>query len=54
MTESGWDARPWEGAKALVRTGRHPDKFRDVFGASRSRHRDLTAGDLRLTVPTTP
>jgi glycosyl transferase family WbsX len=105
VTEPGWDSRPWDGAKALVRTGRHPEKFREmlrraraftdlhpvaegrklvlieawnehgegaaiephrewgfayldavreVFGASRGRHRDLTPGDLGLTVPTAP
>ena len=30
------------------------DAVRDVFGASRGRHRDLTPGDLGLTVPTAP
>jgi len=103
VTEPGWDARPWDGAKALVRTGRHPEKFRemltrarafadrhpvagrrklvlveawneygegaviephqewgfgyldavrDVFGVSGGSHRDLTPGELGLTVPT--
>jgi glycosyl transferase family WbsX len=105
VAEPGWDARPWHGAKALVRTGRHPEKFRemlsrgraftdrhpvagrrklilieawneygegaviephrewgfgyldavrDVFGVSGGRHRDVTPGDLGLTVPTAP
>ena len=30
------------------------DAVRDVFGASRGRHRDLTPGDLGLAVPTAP
>ena len=28
------------------------DAVRDVFAVSRGRHRDLTPGDLGLTVPT--
>ena len=30
------------------------DAVRDVFGTSRGRHRDVTPGDLGLTVPTAP
>ena len=36
VTEPGWDARPWDGAKALVRTGRHPDKFREMLRRARA------------------
>jgi hypothetical protein len=36
VTEPGWDARPWGGAKALVRTGRHPEKFREMLRRARA------------------
>lgn len=35
VTEPGWDSRPWEGEKALVRTGRHPAKFREMLRRAR-------------------
>ena len=35
VAEPGWDARPWEGDKALVRTGRTPEKFRDMLTRAR-------------------
>jgi hypothetical protein len=35
VTEPGWDSRPWDGAKALVRTGRDPDKFREMLRRAR-------------------
>lgn len=38
VTEPGWDSRPWEGEKALVRTGRHPDTFKRML----ERARDFT------------
>ncbi len=38
----GWDSRPWEGETALVRTGRHPDKFKRML----ERAREFTARHL--------
>jgi hypothetical protein len=35
VTEPGWDSRPWRGDKALVRTGRTPEKFRDMLTRAR-------------------
>jgi len=31
VTDPGWDARPWAGERALVRTGKHPDKFKRML-----------------------
>ena len=53
-TEAGWDARPWEGDKALVRSGGRLDEFRAVFGGCRGGHRVLAPGDPSLRVPTAP
>ena len=36
VVEPGWDARPWQGNKALVRTGRTPEKFRDMLTRARA------------------
>jgi glycosyl transferase family WbsX len=36
VTEPGWDSRPWHGDGALVRTGRTPDKFRDMLARARA------------------
>jgi hypothetical protein len=36
VTEPGWDSRPWHGDGALVRTGRTPDKFRDLLARARA------------------
>ena len=36
VTEPGWDARPWYGDKALVRTGRTPEKFQDMLTRART------------------
>jgi hypothetical protein len=36
VTEPGWDARPWYGDRALVRTGRSPRKFRDMLIRART------------------
>ena len=36
VTEPGWDSRPWHGDKALVRTGRDPEKFRDMLERARA------------------
>lgn len=35
VTEPGWDSRPWHGERALVRTGRHPARFREMLAAAR-------------------
>jgi Glycosyltransferase WbsX len=35
VTEPGWDSRPWHGEQALVRTGRDPEKFRDMLRRAR-------------------
>ena len=35
VTEPGWDSRPWEGERALVRTGRTPAAFADMLGRAR-------------------
>lgn len=35
VTEPGWDARPWRGDRAMVRTGRTPGKFRDMLARAR-------------------
>ena len=35
VTEPGWDSRPWHGDKALVRTGRDPEKFEDMLRRAR-------------------
>ncbi|MHB1034315.1 MAG: glycoside hydrolase family 99-like domain-containing protein [Pirellulales bacterium] len=31
VTDPGWDSRPWQGNEALVRTGRHPAKFKKML-----------------------
>ncbi len=36
VTEPGWDSRPWDGDRALVRTGRDPDKFREMLRRARA------------------
>jgi hypothetical protein len=36
VTEPGWDSRPWHGDQALVRTGRTPEKFRDMLARARA------------------
>lgn len=36
VTEPGWEARPWSGAKGLVRTGRHREKFREMLRRARA------------------
>ena len=51
VTEPGWDSRPWHGAGALVRTGRTPDKFRDMLTRARAfvdRHPLAGGGKLVL------
>ena len=35
VTEPGWDSRPWDGERALVRTERHPEKFRRMLANAR-------------------
>jgi hypothetical protein len=35
VTEPGWDSRPWHGDKALIRTGRDPEKFEDMLRRAR-------------------
>jgi Glycosyltransferase WbsX len=35
VTEPGWDSRPWDGDKALVRTERHPEKFKLMLANAR-------------------
>jgi hypothetical protein len=35
VTEPGWDSRPWQGDKALVRTERDPEKFEDMLRRAR-------------------
>lgn len=35
VTDPGWDSRPWHGDRALVRTGRHPAKFRKMLELAR-------------------
>ena len=36
VTEPGWDSRPWDGDKALVRTGRTPERFADMLTRARA------------------
>jgi hypothetical protein len=36
VTEPGWDARPWRGDRALVRTGRTPERFGDMLRRARA------------------
>ena len=36
LTEPGWDARPWHGDNTIVRTGRHPDKYRRMLELARA------------------
>lgn len=51
VTEPGWDSRPWYGAKGLVRTGRTPEKFRDMLARARAFvDRHPVAGDERLVL----
>ena len=35
VTDPGWDSRPWHGDKALVRTGRDPEKFKRMLELAR-------------------
>lgn len=51
VTEPGWDSRPWHGAKALVRTGRSPDKFREMLRRARAfTDRHPAAGGRKLVL----
>ncbi len=36
VAEPGWDSRPWQGNQALVRTGRHPEKFKEMLTRARA------------------
>ena len=36
VTEPGWDARPWKGDDALVRTGRDPGRFEEMLRRARA------------------
>jgi hypothetical protein len=49
VTEPGWDSRPWHGEQALVRTGRDPEKFRDMLERARAfTDRSPLAGGKKL------
>lgn len=51
VTDPGWDSRPWDGARALVRTGRTPALFADML--RRARHfvdRNPVAGGRRIVL----
>jgi hypothetical protein len=51
VADPGWDSRPWEGDKALVRTGRTPDKFRDMLERARAFvDRHSVAGGKKLVL----
>jgi hypothetical protein len=51
VTEPGWDARPWRGDKALVRTGRSPDKFKEMLRRARAfTDRHPAAGGRKLVL----
>ncbi len=51
VTEPGWDARPWQGETALVRTGRHPEKFRRMLERARAfTDRHPVAGGKKLVL----
>jgi hypothetical protein len=51
VAEPGWDSRPWEGAKALVRTGRTPEKFADLLRRARAfTDRHPLAGGRKLVL----
>jgi hypothetical protein len=51
VAEPGWDSRPWDGDKALVRTGRLPEKFRDMLVRARAFvDRHPIAGGTRLVL----
>jgi Glycosyltransferase WbsX len=51
VAEPGWDSRPWDGDKALVRTGRRPEKFRDMLVRARAfADRHPIAGGKRLVL----
>jgi hypothetical protein len=51
VTEPGWDSRPWDGDKALVRTGRTPEKFADMLTRARTFvDRHPVAGGKRIVL----
>jgi hypothetical protein len=52
VTEPGWDSRPWDGdAKALVRTGRTPARFREMLARARAfTDRHPVAGARKLVL----
>ena len=51
VTEPGWDSRPWHGDKALVRTGRTPEKFGDMLRRARAFvDRHPVAGNKKLVL----
>jgi hypothetical protein len=51
VTEPGWDSRPWDGQAALVRTGRHPEKFKRMLERAREfTDRHPVAGGKKLVL----
>src|SRR5207247_2506222 len=51
VTDPGWDARPWHGDKGLIRSGRTPEKFRDMLvRARRFVDRHPVAGRKKLVL----
>ncbi len=51
VTEPGWDSRPWDGETALVRTGRHPEKFKRMLERARAfTDRHPVAGGKKLVL----
>jgi len=51
VAEPGWDSRPWDGDRALVRTGRHPAKFREMLRRARAFVDQFPlAGDKKLVL----
>jgi hypothetical protein len=50
LTEPGWDARPWHGDNTIVRTGRHPDKYRRMLELARAFADGHPVGKSRLKI----
>lgn len=48
ITDPGWDSRPWHGDAALVRTGKHPDKFRRMLELARAYADEHPVGSERM------
>lgn len=50
ITDPGWDSRPWHGEDALVRTGKHPDKFKKMLELAKKFANNHPIGNDKLKI----